>query len=112
MSDKLPACRLLPESPFAGSLDKLEACRTLRGALFILSERRDRHEGSCEMILSFRPVRQSLAPQRDHRIYSCCSPRRDVTGQQRHSRQQQKKMSDVRCQMSERELCRHSSTDI
>jgi hypothetical protein len=46
MSGKLPACRRLPESPFAGSLDKLEACRTLRGALFILSGRRDRHEGS------------------------------------------------------------------
>jgi hypothetical protein len=36
MSDKLPACRCLPESPFAGSLDKLEDCRTLRGALLIL----------------------------------------------------------------------------
>jgi len=46
MFDMLPACRRLPESPTAWSLDKLEACRTLRGALFILSGRRDRHEGS------------------------------------------------------------------
>jgi hypothetical protein len=33
MSDKLPACQWLTESPFAGSLDKPEACRTLRVAL-------------------------------------------------------------------------------
>ena len=46
MFDKLEACRCLPESPTDGSLDKLPACRTLRGALFILSVRRDRHEGS------------------------------------------------------------------
>src|SRR5262245_55858956 len=45
MSDKLPACRGLGESPTARRLDKLEACRTLRGSLFILSGRRDRNEG-------------------------------------------------------------------
>jgi len=36
MSDKLEACRRFPESPLAGCLYKLEACRTLRGALFII----------------------------------------------------------------------------
>jgi hypothetical protein len=55
MSDKLPACRFLPESPIAGSLDKLEACRTLRGALFILSVRRGRHEDSYEKLFVVPP---------------------------------------------------------
>src|SRR5215831_334554 len=48
----------------------------LRTALFILSWRLDLHEGSLEMILSFRPVYQLLAPQRDHLtsdIYSSLS---------------------------------------
>jgi hypothetical protein len=56
MSDKLQACRCLPEPLNAGSPDKLEACRTTRAALFILSRRRHRHEVPREMILSFRSV--------------------------------------------------------
>jgi hypothetical protein len=68
MSGKLPACRRFPESPFAGSLDKLEACRTLRGALFILSGRRDRHEGSSGDEFVIPPSGRKRLPQIQSRI--------------------------------------------
>jgi len=44
MSDKPVACRGLRESSPAGSDDNAP-CRTARAAVFILSGRRNRHEG-------------------------------------------------------------------
>jgi hypothetical protein len=77
MSDKLPACRRLPESPFAGILDKLEACRTLRGALFILSGRRDRHDGSSGDEFVIPPLGFKRLPQIHFRISNTSALRRD-----------------------------------
>jgi hypothetical protein len=63
MSDKPEACRRLPESPTACSLDKPEACRTLRGALSILSGRRDRHEDSSGDEFVIPPLGRKRLPQ-------------------------------------------------
>src|SRR5262245_3512311 len=60
MSDKLLACRRLHELSSPGSDDKLAACRTLRPALFNISGRRDRHEGSFEKRNNLRLLRTTF----------------------------------------------------
>src|SRR5437867_12073832 len=58
---------------------------------FLASIRKANRKSWSRLSMSVLPVNNLslFVPQRDHRVYFRCAPRRDETSQQRHSRQQQ-----------------------